>query len=302
MCAEFYLYKKDNEQPFIFIAASLNHPTMDQDYKNLKGKYYLLGNSQEEFLYRRPVGLDYKDKPIILFGCSFAWGARLHENQTFHYKLSQLTKRPVYNRAISGWGVQHMLYQLKRNDFYEEMPEPEYVIFLYISNHISRLYKYNFIYNSFRKYSYNYLKYNEKNGELFIERRCQFVPFSRIWNHYILRYIAQLSENNKMKSFDLLEKHLLESKYEIEKYWPNTKFIILNYECDNEYNNLPDILDRNNIKRLLNDGFYVISTSDLTDISLDVNYNLDENDSHPNEAAWNLITPLFVEKLKKIKY
>lgn len=300
LSAELYLYTKDKEYPFIFTPSSINHPSMEQDYKTLKEKFYSKGNLQEIFLYRRPTGLNYKNKPIIIFGCSFAWGARLSEEQTLHYKLSELTHRPVYNRAISGWGVQHMLYQLMQDDLYSELPEPEYVVFVYISNHISRMYKYNFIYNYSRKYSYNYLKYNEKGDNLLEEKRVQNILYSRIWNHYILRFIAILNEKNENKSFKLLEKHFIKAKEEINKHWKNTKFIILNYETECEYNNYPNILNKNNINKLLKDGFYVINTSDLTDIKLNNEYWLDEYDSHPNEAAWDLITPLLVKELDKI--
>ena len=300
---EFYLYKKSNDEyPFIFSVSKLNHTSMKENYENLKNDYYELGNDQEVFLYRRPVGLNYNYPPIILFGGSFAWGARLHEYQTFHYLLSELTKRPVYNRAISGWGTQHMLYQLKQEDFYSSLPAPKYVIYLYISDHISRLYKYNFIFNSGRKYSYNYLKYNNFFGKLYEEKRIQIIPFSRIYNHYILRFLAQIQERNTQKSFDLLEKHLIECKKEIDKHWGenNTQFIVLDYEGQG-FNVFPEVLNNKNIQKLKNeDNIIVIKTSDLTDIKLDENYILDKNDSHPNAKAWELITPLFAEKLQTL--
>ena len=73
-----------------------------------------------------PEGLNYKKKPIILFGCSYAYGYQLEREQTLTYKLAQNAKIPVYNRAFTGWGIQHMLYQSKIEKLYEILPEPEY--------------------------------------------------------------------------------------------------------------------------------------------------------------------------------
>lgn len=41
-------------------------------------------------------------KPVVIFGCSFAYGEYLNDNQTFGYKLSKQTGRTVYNFAYSG--------------------------------------------------------------------------------------------------------------------------------------------------------------------------------------------------------
>lgn len=207
--------------------------------------------------------------------------------------------RSVYNRAISAWGVQHMLYQLKREDFYKEVPEPEYVIYIYIGDHISRMYKYNYIFDS---RGYNYLKYNKVFGKLKEENRLQKIPYSRIYNDIILCSIAKILESNFLNfAFDFFEKHLLECKKEMEKHWENTKFIILDYECEEPlFSTKNNVLSKKNIRRLEKEGFIVIKTSELTDVKLDERYYVDANDHHPNEAAWDLITPLFVKKLKSL--
>ena len=54
---------------------------------------------------RKPDNENFKNPPILLFGCSFAYGEYLAQNQTFSYKLSKLLNSPVYNRAIPGFGV-----------------------------------------------------------------------------------------------------------------------------------------------------------------------------------------------------
>ncbi len=320
---EYCIYdKSDKAYPFFIMASDLDHLPMDKKYEQLKKEdYFTDGISQEEFKFRRPVGLNYKNKPIILFGGSFGWGAGLQEKQTFHYKLSELTKRPVYNRSVSGWGVQHMLYQLRRDDFYNEVPKPEYVIYVYISDHISRMYKYSFIkrLNFNDGYQFNYLKYNEKNGALEEEKRIKNIPYSRLYNWYFLEYRAEKNAKNSKKAFDMLEKHLLECRKQIDKHWGrDVKFIVLNYEYGSLRNPKGDsgvlidfsemnegvkigkqILNEDNIKKLSKEGIEVISAMQLTKKELgDIEYQLGKNNYHPNEKAWDLITPLFMGQIK----
>lgn len=297
LCFEFFIWKKlDDGSPFLCLTSFFDTPTVYELYESLTfDEYYGNGNAQEEFKFRRPVGLKYKNSPVVIFGCSYAWGARLYEKQTFHYKLSELMKRPVYNRAISGWGVQHMLYQLKSDDFYADVPKPEYVVYVYISHHIKRMYKY-----AFNECCY-YLKYDQRFGKLVEEKKLQNIPYLRIYQNVILPCLAELSERNNKKSFNLFEKHLFECKKEIDEHWGKNavKFIILDYEGEDWFNTSPNLLNEKNVQKLAKDGITVVKTSQLTDVVLGKDYWLDEKDCHPNEKAWNLITPLFVEYLKK---
>ena len=43
-----------------------------------------------------------KKKPIVVMGCSYAFGQGLKDKQTFSYKLSKKAKRPVFNWSIGG--------------------------------------------------------------------------------------------------------------------------------------------------------------------------------------------------------
>lgn len=303
---EYYLYKKNNDiLPFIALVKSpLAAGPFSERYDIIKRNgFYEYSNAQSDDKFRRPVYGNKDLKPIVLFGCSFAWGARLYESQTFHYKLSKLLNQTVYNRAISGWGVQHMLYQLRNEELYKEIEPPEYIIYLYISNHIKRMYKYAYLSgDSSRVGDYNFLKYNKVFDKLVEEHRVWHIPYSRLWNEVILYSIAKAKENNHKYTFKLLEKHLLESKKEAERQWgKGIKFVIFDYESGfDNFNSNKGILNKENVAKLEADGFIVIQSSQLTNETLGDKYCLDENDQHPNEAAWNLLTPLFVKTLKEI--
>ena len=90
---------------------------------------------------RKPDGLEYKNKePIVLFGCSYAYGQFLEYNQTFSYKLAHILKRPVYNRAIPGRGISFMYWQSINNDFYSAVPPSDTVLYIIFHDHYRRLF------------------------------------------------------------------------------------------------------------------------------------------------------------------
>lgn len=248
---------------------------------------------------RKPEGLKYSKKPIILFGCSFAYGDSLNNNQTLSYKLSHLTKRPVYNRASGGWGVQHMLYQSRRRDFYKEVKDPEYIIYVFIGEQVFRLEKRIF----WQPSNDLYLRYKEKNADL-IEVKS---PWSAFWFLYIMKnYFENVEEKNYRdsvnidKKFDFMKLHFIKSKIELQKHYPKAKFVILKYReiypgegmCTQLY------MDINRWQELEKEGFIVIDTKDFVGNSLcSYNYTLSKQDTHPNEKAWDLIVPALAKRL-----
>lgn len=245
---------------------------------------------------RSPEGLNYTKKPIILFGCSFTFGYSLKDEQTFSYKLSHLSKRPVYNRASGGWGVQHMLYQSRRKDFYSEVKEPEYIIYVLINRQLHRLVKKVW----WQPSNDLYLHYKENNGDLVEDNS----PWSFLWFSCIIKnYFENVEERNFVskdfnKSFDFMKLHFLKSKQEFQKHYPHTKFVILKYremmgsDCSSE------LLDTERWEELKKAGFIVIDTKDLVGSTLcSYNYVLSKEDTHPNEKAWDLVTPALIKRL-----
>lgn len=242
---------------------------------------------------RKPEGLNYTKKPIVIFGCSYAYGLNLNKEQTFSYKLSHFTKRPVYNRAVSGWGFQHMLNQVKQNQFYIDIPEPEYVIYLMINDHFRRLYVPTFMSASLLDETYN-LRYELKDGKLIIkkEKNALLEFIHRLYitqkiEHFYINNILLKSDNYE-QYFSFALQHLVESKNEMKKHWKNTKYVVILYQTfphDNLF-----------IEQLKKNGFIVIS------LKYDYNLNLHtpeymSQDYHPKEQAWDLLTNKISESL-----
>ncbi len=191
----------------------------------------------------RPIaGEEHKKRPIVLFGCSYTYGAGLKDNETFGYKLSEYTKRPVYNKAILGWGIQQMLWQLKNVDLQKEVKDPEYIIFTFIPDHINRL----FSFSRFHFPSYIDPVYRlDKNGNL--EEK---IPIHPLYRFYFVRFFdGQINEfihninNEKIwnENFDLIKRHFEEAYKEIKRLWPDAKFVIIKYNSwgNESYINTP---------------------------------------------------------------
>lgn len=244
--------------------------------------YNVLIKGQEFFgmKLRPPRNVKSPKQPIVIFGCSFAYGAGLNDNQTFDIKLAKYTRRPVYNRSIGGWGTQHMLYQLKSKEFYKLVPEPEYVIYVYIFDHIKRI---QILVDPLIGNGEPCILYKNKKGKLYLDNSSMFLLRFPICGYFKQLMYYSTTENYKV---NLLKLHILESQKEMHKHWPNTKFIVFVYD---EWN--PSIEED-----LENKGIKIIYLNKL--INVDINSkNYTQPDGHPNEKAWDLITPALVKKL-----
>lgn len=96
----------------------------------MKKQNYSINEIIAEIPFREPNGLNYKKNNIIIFGCDFAEGLGLSDEQTFAAKLSEFTKRPVYNRAVGGGGIQHAIMQIQTYSLDKVVKNSDYAIFV----------------------------------------------------------------------------------------------------------------------------------------------------------------------------
>jgi len=243
---------------------------------------------------RMPEGLNYKNPPIVIFGCSFAYGFNLKKEQTFSYKLSHLTKRPVYNRAVAGWGFQHMLNQVRQSGFYDDIPEPEYAIYVMISDHFRRMYVPTFMSASMLAEIYN-LRYESINNHPVLktprntfEKLIERPYLSQKLEHFYINNFLLRSTNRK-EYFNFALEHLVESRNEMRKHWTKTKYAVILYQYfpyDEEF-----------MQMLKNNSFIVISVPH--DYKLNMRTpDLEQDNCHPKEKAWDILTPKIAETLK----
>lgn len=237
---------------------------------------------------RLPEGLKFKKKkPIVLFGCSYAYGYGLEDKQTFAHKLALRTKRTVYNRSFPAWGIQHMLYQAKLPSLYEKIPEPGYVIYVYMHDHLRRLYLYSFASWNILNEEFD-IRYKDINGKL-VEMTNSNPLLNQIKRLYTANtlqhwYVQKFAIKDLNRSYDLAIQHFVEAKDEMQKHWKNTKYVILVYDDIN--------FDDEIKKELKQNGFIVMDISEFAASSKFI------TNRNPNEAAWNSIVPKVVKELK----
>lgn len=248
------------------------------------------------FSGRLPDGTEYKNKaPLVIFGCSYAFGQHLNYNQTFSYKLAHLLKNLVYNRGIPGGSFQHMYMQSLSDSFYKTIPNADTVFYIMISDHYRRSMLWHFdildlhIYPHFHKYKNQLIMDNPHNNFLNFFKSIYTVKY---FNHiYADKYSKNPKNSDKITDDALL--YFIETRKELEKHWKKKiKFIILFYEDW-------DVLYKQELtQKLKANDFIVISTKELTNKDLrSEEYNIIEN-NHPKEEAWNLIVPKLIERLE----
>ena len=241
-----------------------------------------------------------KNQSIIVFGCSFAAGWLLKDEDVFSNKLSKYTNRNVYNMSLPACGIQHMFHLLKDEIFHKyiyknEIKTPEYAIYVYIPSHLQRISSITF--PSITTSNGDNLIY-ELNKKKLVEK--QYFPF--IHKFYLVKKINLLIEKQhpptdieiKYKNFAIANELFVESKKILEKHYPNIKFVILKFSSENDFSiyELPfmwDVLEK--------EGFIIVDSKDLIG-RIYTKEDTAEDNFHPNAQAWEELIPPLVKKLK----
>lgn len=293
-------YLKDTEHPELFPPISYI-----ENYKADFSQTTLMfqNGKTNNFDYFRPIsGKEYKNKnSILIFGCSFAYSFGLEDNQTISEKLSQFTKRTIYNFGICACGIQHMyrLITFSNEALFKKITNPpSHVIYIYIPSHIQRLQSNMFpspLLNNGRN-----LQYKIENDTL-KENFSWFDAFSKTFLVKTMYYQKDLAinfydSNIKDENSKLAYKLFSESKKKLQEKYPNIKFIILRYEIIDDYDEQME--EPQMWEELKNDGFIILKSSDL--IGIKYKYHSEDTNQdgcHPSEYAWDLLIPPLVKEL-----
>lgn len=284
---ELYKENMDLENQFFKKAGIKHHITL---------KYQLI----KKFNYKefkkdlRPV-IKYNNnkRPLLFFGCSYTNTVGLKDNQLLYSKVAKLTKRTSYNRARGGEGAQLILYQLRRPDFYKEVPDAEFIIYTFIYDHLYRLNRYQLApFNNLACLRYKYA--NRKLQEI---DPSFLLMYSLFTTQKIQSYIEEQKYTNREECFELFYQIMAESLKLAKEHYPNAKFVILLYK-DSAWPSPDRHLSKEQIKRLKSAGFIVLDAETLVGHELTSDqYRLADKD-HPSEKAWNEVAPKLVKTLK----
>ena len=90
--------------------------------------------------FGKEYGEQYNKKSILLFGGSYVYGYGLEDKETLASQLAEYMKKPVYNRAFQTWCVQNMLWQLRNSNIYNEVKEPDMIIYMGVKADLENIY------------------------------------------------------------------------------------------------------------------------------------------------------------------
>ncbi len=240
--------------------------------------------------FREPDIRGKNNKNIILLGCSYTYGHGLNKNQTFQYKLSNLTNTNVFNYGIPSGGPRESLHLLRNKDFLDEnlvinntqINNVEYFIYTYISDHLTRL-----IYDL--NYYAPHFKITKEGKLLLLDRKLFYCSFLYRQFKYLQ---AKTMPPKKME--DLFITYIKEINNEIKQNYKTTKntptelvILLYGYELDIDWERVSKI-----------DGVRIINAKTISDIDFkDKQNQISESDLHPSEKAWNIIVPALVKEL-----
>ncbi|MGN0015667.1 MAG: hypothetical protein ACI37T_09650 [Candidatus Gastranaerophilaceae bacterium] len=267
------------------------------DYRYTRPHVYNL--RRYKLTFRKMTGKS-KKRPIVFCGCSYTYGSFLKNTQTLAYKVHQLTQRTVYKRGVCGGSINQILEQLTSGVLKKEVPDAEYLIYVYIISHIDRLFFYQI--ESLETYINN--RYEIKNGKL-VKIENPKLPY--LYSLFTVKYFQQIIAGIRAdKEFDddipLFKAIMTEIMNQLKKQYPNSKYVILMYpesstvgiERGKEQAAATNKIVKDYCEKL---GFWVIDAEDLTQEPIrNSEYRCLDVD-HPNERAWDIIAPALVKKL-----
>ncbi len=237
-------------------------------------------------------------RPIVTIGCSYTYGAFLEPQQTFAYKLHELTGRTTYNRGYSASGPQLVYRQLSDENFKNEVSDAEYVIYTFIWHHL---------YRAVRDIVMPYgpdieLRYVIKNGNLVEKKRPLFFLNSSFLVKTYLEYKNNKDYQNELNNgLPTFMKILEASVNQTKMMYPNSKFVFIDFPqsilCSSGYVKGSCELSPEQIKNIEKLGIIYIKASDLVGHDFcESKYRVTDGD-HPSELAWDELVPKLAEKL-----
>lgn len=270
---------------------NLNKDTFDEEYDKYQKK-----------LFRMPNGEKYNRESIILLGRSYVYGYGLKDNETISYLLAEETKRPVYNRAIPAAGLQHIYFQVCRDDFaVESKTAPAFVIYLLCYNcDIDRLlaksiFSVEFTIEYFRDKT-------NKNGDLIIDKGIlpRYIRSLCLTKYIKIKLINKYKYKNKLNDDDFLFDILMRTQGKLLNKFPNSKFIVIDWDFQNDEMLNNNYMQKHNhfVNKLKENGICIYSFKEI----MDNKYNkekeiMDDYNGHPTAEFWQNAVPQIAKKL-----
>lgn len=233
-------------------------------------------------------------RPVMFMGCSYTFGFLLSDMGAVSYQLQKYSKRKTYNLGNGGGGIQNVLWQLDNIDFNSKNINPECIIYIFMNDHLRRMYA-----------NYTFLSQNDKCLQTYKKRNGKLIPLDIkiTWDDYIkVTYLAKRFNNmlymfkSDDSKFDLLKLYLTAIKTTINKKFPDTKFAVIVYKD----------IPKASIKEFHTNRWNEIEDMGIKVLNFDIEeYNfLTQNEYlavdgiHPSAKAWEKLVPIITKELK----
>lgn len=270
-----------------------NKAGLIQKFRYTKARNFSLDYFSQTF-FTKHISKNSKKRPIVILGCSYAEGSGLTEEQTLAYKLFKKTNRSVYKRGIPGGGIQLALPYFETGKIQKEVPDAEYIIYVYLDYHMARLYAYELDYIETEINQ----RYKIQNGILNKIKQPKY-PFyySSFFVKKIQEKLEQIQSQKEYEDYHLFNAVMKKLKEETSKNYKNSKFVILLYPSGDCMNTNNEIMPQEEISKLKEMGFSVINAEDLSTLPIrNEEYRIADKD-HPNEKAWDAIVDNLIKTL-----
>ena len=280
-----YLYLRADSKEFMDnynkAARKENNSLLTQKYGPIKIF------DQNDFDELRKINIGNRNKPSVLFfGCSYMYGASLSEEETLPYYIYKKTDRTTINRAIPGGSILNMFHDLADAKFLEkikEFPQPDYVVYLWINDHLNRIS--NIYRGSVRAIDNPYYFINtqwiEQDGKLKeIYPKKWEMPFYTLYCTKAYHFFYSQNFSKEKKDAKMLRYFLMANK-SIKEIFPNSKFVIIEYK-DGSHELMTDSFKQN----LEEKGITVLNAEKLAGHELDSEKWRASDNEHPNGKAF----------------
>lgn len=227
-------------------------------------------------------------KPICFVGCSYTEGMGLNYDETFAYKISKLTNRTVYLRGKGGTGLAFVYYQIAHKMIPNDV---EYIIYTYINDHQKRLYTYTPYCESEMNLRY---KIN-KNGQIKQINSNFGIFYSLYFVQIFQNKIAEIKREMDKKEYKLFKAIMSDLIVQMKKNYPDTKFVFLAYQEDEEDEKRIPTEISDFVKNL--DCIY-LDADELSGEKLSKEeWKSPKDKIHPSSQAWDKVAPNFIKAL-----
>lgn len=220
-------FKLNSKEFLIVLRESIDYSysqftTFDERFREYEEDDSPLGDERK---FRKPVGLEYKKRPIIFFGCSCTFGLWVEKDKTLPAQVSKYTHRPVYNFALPGWGNQQILWLLEHEKKLDEIKNPEYAVYVFVDDHFRRemsAFPWADVPMSFALYSEKRGHFYKENQRKIYYHSCLYRLLSEKFGY--LKYQSPLFDNYKENKLISL---LKEENKRLKQKYPDIKFVVL---------------------------------------------------------------------------